>query len=59
MLDLIMGYGVKSGHCLSKQQNKCSKSKTNFLNSSLIASHQWQNHIHLATTKQIMPSTFI
>jgi len=31
MLDLIMGHGVKSGHCLSKQQNKCSKSKTKFL----------------------------
>jgi len=30
MLDLIMGHGIGSGHCLSKQQNKCSKSKTEF-----------------------------
>jgi len=30
MLDLIMGHGVESGHCLSKQQDKCSKSKTKF-----------------------------
>jgi len=27
MLDLIIGNGVESGHCLSKQQNNCSKSK--------------------------------
>jgi len=40
MLDLIMGHEVESGHWLSKQQNKCSKSKTKILNSSLIASHQ-------------------
>jgi len=25
-----MGHGVESGHCLSKQQNKCGKSKTKF-----------------------------
>jgi len=31
MLDLMMGHGGDSGHCLSKQQNKCGKSKTEFL----------------------------
>jgi len=30
MLDLIMGHEVESGHCLSKQQNKCRKPKTEF-----------------------------
>jgi len=28
MLDLMMGHGEDSGHCLSKQQNRFSKSKT-------------------------------
>jgi len=40
MLELMMGHGVDSGHCLSQQQNKCSKSKATFLSSSLISPHQ-------------------
>jgi len=30
MLDIILGHSAESGHFLTKQQNKCSKSKTKF-----------------------------
>jgi len=30
MLDLMVGHGVVSEHCLTEQQSKCSKSKTEF-----------------------------
>jgi len=57
MLDLIMGHGVDSAHCLSKQQNKCSKSKTEFfkqfidLFASVIKPHSFSNY-YANNTKQ-------
>jgi len=50
MLDVMMRHGVDSGHCLSKQQNKCSKSKTEFfeqfidLSASAIKPHSFSNY---------------
>jgi len=50
MLDLMMGMGIDSGHCLSKQHNKCSKYKMEFseqiidLSAPLIAPHSFSNY---------------
>ena len=47
MLDFMMRHGVDSGHCLSKQQNKCNMSETEFfeqfidLSASVIKPHSF------------------
>ena len=49
--------GIDSGHCLSKQQNKCGKSKTEFREQLIDLSVSITKNIFIEQTKE-MPNNF-